>query len=264
MEENNSAPPIQPPPPQAHDLNPTQTSTDTHQEKPKRNILFFKILVFGFAIFFTILSFGIIFYLFTNQDKKVVVTDYESCVAAGNPVMESYPEQCATPDGRSFTRELTPEEQNSFNPTANWDTYTNSNIGYSMKYPGEIDTQYYRSRIGSMIHFSLPSINSDIASQKIFYYIEVSNSYDIEEHIRQREDSTFFIREPYVLAGIEGESITSMPLVENDDENGGGGKEVWIPYQDYILRFAVNYSPQTKNDALNYFDQILSTFQFTE
>lgn len=34
------------------------------------------------------------------------ITNYEECVNAGFPIMESYPEQCATPDGRTFTREL--------------------------------------------------------------------------------------------------------------------------------------------------------------
>lgn len=34
------------------------------------------------------------------------VTSFEECVAAGYPVMESYPERCATPDGQSFTRDV--------------------------------------------------------------------------------------------------------------------------------------------------------------
>jgi hypothetical protein len=34
------------------------------------------------------------------------VVDFESCVAAGYPVMESYPERCATPDGKHFTRDV--------------------------------------------------------------------------------------------------------------------------------------------------------------
>ena len=43
------------------------------------------------------------------------VTDFESCVAAGNPVMESYPRQCSTKDGRHFVEEITvipPSETN--------------------------------------------------------------------------------------------------------------------------------------------------------
>jgi hypothetical protein len=34
------------------------------------------------------------------------VDSYDACAAAGFPIMESYPEQCALPDGRTFTREV--------------------------------------------------------------------------------------------------------------------------------------------------------------
>jgi hypothetical protein len=36
-------------------------------------------------------------------DTETQVNDFESCVAAGNPVMESYPRQCRHTDGRTFT-----------------------------------------------------------------------------------------------------------------------------------------------------------------
>jgi hypothetical protein len=32
------------------------------------------------------------------------IRNFEECAAAGYPVMESYPEQCRTPDGRLFVR----------------------------------------------------------------------------------------------------------------------------------------------------------------
>jgi hypothetical protein len=32
------------------------------------------------------------------------IRNFEQCAAAGYPVMESYPEQCRTPDGRLFVR----------------------------------------------------------------------------------------------------------------------------------------------------------------
>lgn len=32
------------------------------------------------------------------------IDNFEECAAAGYPVMESYPEQCRTPDGRLFVR----------------------------------------------------------------------------------------------------------------------------------------------------------------
>lgn len=40
----------------------------------------------------------------TVQPKNIDIASFEECKAAGYPIMESYPEQCRTPDGRSFTR----------------------------------------------------------------------------------------------------------------------------------------------------------------
>ena len=39
-----------------------------------------------------------------------LVTSFEECAAAGYPVMESYPEQCRTPEGQLFVREIPDEE----------------------------------------------------------------------------------------------------------------------------------------------------------
>jgi hypothetical protein len=34
------------------------------------------------------------------------ISSFEECAAAGYPILESYPEQCRTPDGQSFTRDV--------------------------------------------------------------------------------------------------------------------------------------------------------------
>lgn len=39
-----------------------------------------------------------------NQNQKPVITNFDECVAAGNPIMESYPEQCAA-NGQTFVNE---------------------------------------------------------------------------------------------------------------------------------------------------------------
>lgn len=47
-----------------------------------------------------------------NGFYRVAITDFESCVAAGNPVMESYPRQCRA-NGQTFVEDIsseTPEE----------------------------------------------------------------------------------------------------------------------------------------------------------
>lgn len=146
MEGNNSTLP-----PQTPEAQPVQNLsqaplTTPKPDKPKRNTPFLKILIFVFVGLFTVLAVGLIYYIIQNQNE-VVVTDYESCVAAGNPVLESYPEQCTTPDGQSFARVLTPEERtkiNAINPEieidiSDWKTFKGN--GYSFDYPTSHDLQ---------------------------------------------------------------------------------------------------------------------------
>ena len=43
------------------------------------------------------------FFSFKSLNKEsVAVTNFEECAAAGYPVLESYPRQCNTPDGKHF------------------------------------------------------------------------------------------------------------------------------------------------------------------
>lgn len=41
-----------------------------------------------------------------GRDRASAVASFDECVAAGYPVQESFPERCATPDGRTFTRQV--------------------------------------------------------------------------------------------------------------------------------------------------------------
>ncbi len=38
----------------------------------------------------------------SNQTNISAINSFEACAAAGYPIMESYPRQCRTPDGRTF------------------------------------------------------------------------------------------------------------------------------------------------------------------
>jgi hypothetical protein len=44
------------------------------------------------------------------------INGFDECAGAGYPVMESYPRQCRTPEGRTFVEDLSPEEQEKLNP----------------------------------------------------------------------------------------------------------------------------------------------------
>lgn len=61
---------------------------------------------------------GVWFVFFrAGEQPAPVVLSFEDCEKAGYPVMESYPRQCRTPDGRLYVEEI-PEKITYFNATA--------------------------------------------------------------------------------------------------------------------------------------------------
>lgn len=78
-------------------------------------------------------------YAYFQQQKIKQIDSFEEC-AKEYPVMESYPAQCNTPDGRHFVQELSDEEKQKLVPpidTSNWTNYTNQKYGYSIKFPDD-------------------------------------------------------------------------------------------------------------------------------
>ena len=57
------------------------------------------------------------------------VLSFEDCAAAGYPVMESYPRQCRTPDGRVYAEELPAPEPTYVNASADLIRVTNPTPG---------------------------------------------------------------------------------------------------------------------------------------
>lgn len=55
---------------------------------------------------FACMNENVIFYLEGECSDVVLVDSFESCAAAGNPVMESHPRQCRSADGTLFVEEL--------------------------------------------------------------------------------------------------------------------------------------------------------------
>jgi hypothetical protein len=55
----------------------------------------FDVIVVALAAWF--------FYQQATKPPTTSINSYADCVAAGYPIQESYPEQCRTPDGKSFT-----------------------------------------------------------------------------------------------------------------------------------------------------------------
>ena len=64
------------------------------------------------------------------------ITNFEECVAAGNPIMESYPRQCKDGD-QTFVEEVSPNSNENISGTlpAGWLTYENKKNGFEFLYP---------------------------------------------------------------------------------------------------------------------------------
>jgi hypothetical protein len=68
--------------------------------------------LFGIVVvLFALAAIGGTTYLAITSPKtaNILVDSFETCVGAGYPVMESYPEQCKTPDGKTYVRAI-PEQ----------------------------------------------------------------------------------------------------------------------------------------------------------
>ena len=68
------------------------------------NYLMFKSKKYFFVILIILLI--VLGYFFFFVKKAENITNFDECISAGYPVMESYPEQCRTRDGKTFTREI--------------------------------------------------------------------------------------------------------------------------------------------------------------
>lgn len=62
-----------------------------------------KVIIFSSILLFAIIG-GIIFWYNTPEQYSNKITNYEECAAAGYPILETYPEQCKLPNGKTYTR----------------------------------------------------------------------------------------------------------------------------------------------------------------
>lgn len=64
---------------------------------------FFSIFLPALIVIFLVVFFVATKITGNSDSRNENITNFDECALAGNPVMESYPRQCATPDGRSFS-----------------------------------------------------------------------------------------------------------------------------------------------------------------
>jgi hypothetical protein len=60
-------------------------------------------------IAFAVVMFIIFYPSLKKQSQAPKITNFQQCVAAGYPVMQSYPPECSLPNGQFFTQQVVPE-----------------------------------------------------------------------------------------------------------------------------------------------------------
>ncbi len=62
-------------------------------------------ITLGIILIFLVSGVFLFYFTEVSEDENRVISSYEECAAAGNPILESYPPQCKTEDGQTFSQE---------------------------------------------------------------------------------------------------------------------------------------------------------------
>lgn len=89
------------------------------------------------AVFVAMLIVGVAIWQMKSKEKIQNIISFDECAAAGYPVMESYPEQCKTPDGRTFTKQVS--------KVNGWQEQTVDELNLHLSYPSDLT---FRKEIG--------------------------------------------------------------------------------------------------------------------
>ncbi len=186
-----------------------------------------------------------IWYFKGKSNNLQAINSFEECAAAGYPVIESYPERCNTPDGRSFTRQIS--------QTEGWQEQTIDEIGLTLKYPQNLT---FRKEIA----------DDNGRIRTLGFYIENkddSNPYMLYGLYQMDKNATLADLDKNKI-GMDTSSIKDTSI---DGYNGFYGLVLGekTRYMAIVLKgdklFSVSTIPPTQENK-DLTDQILATFDF--
>lgn len=64
-----------------------------------------KQLLVAIVVLVVLSALWLVFSTLAQNQRVAAISTFNECARAGYPIMESYPEQCATPDGRTFVND---------------------------------------------------------------------------------------------------------------------------------------------------------------
>ena len=197
------------------------------------------------AVFLAMVLVGVSIWYFKGKSNMQAINSFEECAEAGYPVMESYPERCYTPDGRSFTRQISQSE--------GWQEQTINEIGLTLKYPQNLT---FRKEIA----------DDNGRIRTLGFYVENnddSNPYMLYGLYQMDKNATIVDLNKNKM-GMDTNTIKDTSI---DGYNGFYGLVLGekTRYMAIILKgdklFSVSTIPPTQENK-DLTDQILATFDF--
>ena len=158
----------------------------------------FTISVIGLSIILLVIG----FFLWKSQSNSniKVFNSFEDCAKAGYPIMESFPEQCRVPGGKTFTKQVSEQ--------SNWQEETIEEIGLTLKHPKiqEDIERYHRLKTqvlyqefidGHLAEFNrIPQTSADKNEMTKSYLSHILQVGTAEE----RQEALSFIKTKFILS----------------------------------------------------------------
>jgi hypothetical protein len=192
----------------------------------------------------------------TNTNSGVVINSFTECEAAGYPVMESYPRQCAA-GGKTFTEVITNTNQvvNTNRNIAERTACNNIKYGYHITYPN--DWNVYKPSQGEAMLTTCES-----GDALIFFAPELSGGvndqieFSIEALDSERREGTDYdgINSLNDYLAINAPQIIEE-LTVDDQRMVRLGNDTYITYYDGII-YRFNTYNLTDNDTDIFFESI--------
>lgn len=200
------------------------------------------------GVFIAMLIVGVLIWQTKNKAKTQSINSFEECAAAGYPIMESYPERCNTPDGRTFTRIVATQ--------AGWQEQAVDEIGLTLSYPNDLT---FRKEIG----------DNDGNIRTVAFYIEKGDQNNPEYqlyalYLADKEGSALDLEK--TKTGMDPSSIKEASI---DGYSGIEGianptdpkkHYTTIVLKDERLFSVSTYPPTIENKQLT--DKIMESFDF--
>lgn len=153
--------------------------------------------------------------------------------------------------------------------TANWKTYKDEKYGFSFKYPSSTNIKIYPEEVATAtpdLAIQLNNITTeDVAEKQILLFIYETSIEDTVGKKVQQLKNQWALDKNFKREVIQEESkmgdIDAITLYITFP-SGTKSIETFFIYQGYVYDFSINYQPQTEEQIVNIYKDILSTFTF--